>query len=75
MKKDPTRNARAALIELMAAHQLTRGDVARMLGLTPRAGGSHGTVDMWLSGKNRIPAAKLELIEIKAPTWKSPAPV
>ena len=71
----PAQDTRATLIELMATHNLTRGDVARMLGLTPRAGGSHGTVDMWLSGKNRIPAAKLELIEIKAPTWKSPAPV
>ena len=30
MKPDPTRNARAALVELMAAHNLTRGDVARM---------------------------------------------
>ena len=75
MKPDQPRNTRATLIELMAAHNLTRGDVARMLGLTPRAGGSHGTVDMWLSGKNRIPAAKLELIEIKAPNWKSPAPI
>lgn len=71
MKPDRTANQRAALIEIMAAHQLTRGDVARMLGLEPRPGGSHGTVDMWLSGKNRIPASKLELIAIKAPTWRS----
>ena len=59
---------RAALVELMTAHQLTRGDVARMLGLTPRPGGSHGTVDMWLSGKNRIPPSKLELIRLKIET-------
>ena len=55
----------------MSEHGLTRGDVARMLGLTPRAGGSHGTVDMWLSGARNIPASKLELIELKAPTWKN----
>lgn len=51
---------------LMSEHSLTRGDIARMLGLTPRHGGSHGTVDMWLSGGRNIPASKLELIEIKA---------
>jgi len=69
MKPDPTRNTRAALIDLMAAHNLTRGDVARILGLQPRPGGSHGTVDMWLSGARNIPASKLELIAIKAPAW------
>lgn len=52
---------------IMAAHSLTRGDIARMLGLEPRKGGSHGTVDMWLSGARNIPASKLELIGIKAP--------
>lgn len=75
MKPDRTASTRAALIEIMAAHQLTRGDIARMLGLEPRPGGSHGTVDMWLSGARNIPASKLELIAIKAPVWKSPAPV
>lgn len=59
------------LQSVMAAHNLTRGDVARMLGLEPRPGGSHGTVDMWLSGARNIPASKLELIEIKAPTWRN----
>jgi transcriptional regulator with XRE-family HTH domain len=63
-------DARANLVELMAEHNLTRADVARMLGLKPRHGGSHGTVDMWLSGANRIPVSKLELIALKAPTWK-----
>lgn len=62
-------DTRAALIDLMVAHSLTRGDVARMIGLTPRKGGSHGTVDMWLSGARNIPASKLELIAIKAPGW------
>lgn len=67
---------RAALLRAaMLAHALTRADIARMLGLEPRPGGSHGTVDMWLSGARNIPASKLELIEIKAPNWKSPAPV
>lgn len=61
------------LQSVMAAHNLTRGDVARMLGLEPRPGGSHGTVDMWLSGARNIPASKLELIELKAPTWKREA--
>ena len=75
MKPDRTASTRAALIEIMAAHQLTRGDIARILGLEPRSGGSHGTVDMWLSGARNIPASKLELIAIKAPAWKSPAPV
>lgn len=69
MKPDQNSTARASLISIMAAHSLTRGDIARMLGLEPRQGGSHGTVDMWLSGARNIPASKLELIEIKAPTW------
>jgi len=63
------------LQSVMAAHSLTRGDIARILGLEPRQGGSHGTIDMWLSGANRIPAAKLELIALKAPSWKSRAPI
>lgn len=55
---------------VMDKHNLTRGDVARILGLEPRPGGSHGTVDMWLSGARNIPASKLELIAIKAPAWR-----
>jgi transcriptional regulator with XRE-family HTH domain len=68
--KSTTAERQRRLIELMAAHSLTRGDVARILGLQPRPGGSHGTVDMWLSGARNIPASKLELIEIKAPGWR-----
>lgn len=60
----------AKLRAIMDAHSLTRGDVARMIGLEPRPGGSHGTVDMWLSGARNIPASKLELIELKATNWK-----
>ena len=61
----------SALRAIMAAHDLKRGDVARMLGLTPRPGGSHGTVDGWLSGARGMPASKLELIGMKAPGWKN----
>jgi hypothetical protein len=61
----------AALRSIMVKHDLKRGDVARMLGLTPRPGGSHGTVDGWLSGVRGMPAAKLELIWMKAPGWKT----
>jgi len=61
----------AELCAIMTAHDLTRGDVARILGLTPRPGGSHGTVDGWLSGARRMPASKLELIGIKAPWWRN----
>jgi len=61
----------ANLRAIMAAHDLTRGDVARMMGLTPRPGGSHGTVDGWLSGARGMPASKLELIAIKAPGWRA----
>lgn len=64
MKPDPTRNTRAALTELMAAHKLTRADVARLLGLPVRRY-SHGTVDAWLSGRRNMPASKLELIRMK----------
>lgn len=62
----PAQTRQDRLRALMSEHNLTRGDIARMLGLTPRQGGSHGTVDMWLSGGRNIPASKLELIEIKA---------
>jgi len=61
----------ATLRAIMVAHDLKRGDVARMLGLTPRHGGSHGTVDGWLSGARGMPASKLELIGMKAPGWKT----
>jgi len=61
----------AELRAIMSAHNLTRGDVARILGLTPRPGGSHGTVDGWLSGARGMPAGKLELIGMMAPWWKT----
>lgn len=64
-------NRIAELRAIMTTHSLTRGDVARMLGLTPRPGGSHGTVDGWLSGARGMPASKLELIGMKAPGWKT----
>lgn len=65
MKPDPTRNTRAALADLMAAHSLTRADVARLLGLKVTRY-SNGTVDSWLSGHRNCPPAKLELLAIKA---------
>ena len=55
---------------LMAEHNLTRADVARLLGLEARKH-SHGTVDAWLSGRRNMPPAKLELLRLKlasAPT-------
>ena len=64
MKPDPTRNARAALIEIMAAHQLTRADVCRLLGINVRRYSS-STVDAWISGARNMPPAKLELLRIK----------
>lgn len=65
MKPGPSINTRAALTELMAAHQLTRADVARLLGLKVTRY-SNGTVDSWLSGHRNCPPAKLELLAIKA---------
>lgn len=53
-----------ALRDLMTQHNLTRADVARLLGLEVRRH-SHGTVDAWLSGRRNMPAAKLELLRIK----------
>lgn len=50
---------------LMNEHNLTRADVARLLGLEVRRH-SHGTVDAWLSGHRNCPPAKLELLAIKA---------
>lgn len=62
-----------ALRAIMAAYKLTRGDVCLILGLIPRKyGGSHGTVDAWLSNRTPCPRAKLELIHQKAPTYKRP---
>lgn len=58
MKPDPTRNTRAALIDLMAAHQLKRADIATLLGMPVRKY-SNGTVDAWLSGRRNMPAIKL----------------
>lgn len=49
----------------MNEHNLTRADVARLLGLEVRRH-SHGTVDAWLSGRRNMPPAKLELLAIKA---------
>ena len=49
---------------LMAEHNLTRADVARLLGLDVRKH-SHGTVDAWLSGRRNMPPAKLELLRLK----------
>lgn len=56
-------NTNAGLLALMQQHSLKRGDVARLLGLHPRKGGSHGTVDMWLAGKRVMPAHKLDALE------------
>lgn len=53
-----------ALRDLMTQHNLTRADVARLLGLEVRRH-SHGTVDAWLSGRRNMPAAKLELLRMK----------
>ena len=63
-------DARANLVELMTQHNLTRADVARLLGLEVRKH-SHGTVDAWLSGRRNMPPTKLELLRLKlasAPT-------
>lgn len=49
---------------LMNEHNLTRADVARLLGLEVRRH-SHGTVDAWLSGRRNMPPAKLELLRMK----------
>ena len=49
---------------LMAEHNLTRADVARLLGLEVRRH-SHGTVDAWLSGRRNMPPSKLELLRLK----------
>lgn len=55
---------------LMAEHNLTRADVARLLGL-PVKNYTHSSVQSWLAGKRNMPPAKLELLRLKlasAPT-------
>lgn len=55
---------------LMTEHNLTRADVARLLGL-PVKRYTHSSVQSWLAGKRNMPAAKLELLRLKlasAPT-------
>lgn len=64
MKPDRTASTRAALIELMAVHQLTRADVCRLLAINVRRYSS-STVDGWLSGARNMPPAKLELLRLK----------
>ena len=54
-----------SLRALMAEHNLTSADVARLLGLKVTRY-SNGTVDSWLSGHRNCPPAKLELLAIKA---------
>jgi len=62
-----------ALRAIMDGYGLTRGDVCRILGLKPKPnGGSHGTVDSWLAGINNMPRAKLELVLLKAPSYRKP---
>lgn len=58
MKPDRAASTRAALVELMAAHQLKRSDIATLLGMPVRKY-SNGTVDAWLSGRRNMPAIKL----------------
>ena len=53
----------APLRAIMVKHDLKRGDVARILGLTPRPGGSHGTVDGWLSGARNLAALMSKINE------------
>jgi transcriptional regulator with XRE-family HTH domain len=62
-----------ALRALMTQHNLTRADVARLLGLEVRRH-SHGTVDAWLSGRRNMPAAKLELLRLKLSTGSASDP-
>lgn len=64
MKPDPTRNTRAALIDIVAAHQLKRADIATLLGMPVRKY-SNGTVDAWLSGRRNMPAMKLAYLRVK----------
>lgn len=63
----------AELVALMAQHQLTRADVARLLGL-PVEKYTHPTVKSWLVGRRNIPQAKLELLRVKLMRSKSDPP-
>lgn len=54
----------AQLRALMAEYNLTRADVARLLGLKVTRY-SNGTVDSWLSGHRNCPPTKLELLKLK----------
>lgn len=59
-----------SLRALMAEHNLTRADVARLLGL-PVKNYTHSSVQSWLAGKRNMPPSKLELLRLKlssAPT-------
>lgn len=58
---------------LMTEHNLTRADVARLLGLEVRRH-SHGTVDAWLSGRRNMPPSKLELLRLKLSTGSASDP-
>lgn len=49
---------------LMAEHNLTRADVARLLGL-PVKNYTHSSVQSWLAGKRNMPPSKLELLRMK----------
>ena len=57
-------HAELTLKQVMDQHNLTRADVARLLGLEVRRH-SHGTIDAWLSGRRNMPPAKLELLRMK----------
>lgn len=57
-------DTRAALIDLMAAHQLKRADVAVLLDMPVRKY-SNGTVDAWLSGRRNMPQIKLAYLRDK----------
>lgn len=54
------------LRQLMQQHQLARKQVCMMLGIQVAHGRhSSGTVDDWLANRTEIPAAKLELLQLK----------
>lgn len=58
---------------LMLRYGLSRRDAAKLLGkpLNSAGGYSNSTVDSWLSGKNRVPKAVLELLRLKLKGRKS----
>ena len=57
---------------LMSRYDLKRRDVAQLLGkaLNSSSGYSNSTVDSWLSGRTRVPAATLELLRLKLKSRK-----